>query len=190
MLNDAKVRAAKPRQKPFKLTDSHRLYLLVKPSGSKLWKWNYTYDGKQKTMAFGVYPMVGLVGARAKRDDARALLGEGKDPSVIKKLRIEANIAATRNTFERIAREWHETSKPQWAARHADDVIRSLERDVFPLIGDLPISQLTAPRILEVLRAMRLAERSKRPSAYASAFPAPSSMPSRRAWRPTIRQKS
>lgn len=121
MLNDATVRAAKPRQTPYKLTDSHRLYLLVKPSGSKLWKWNYAYDGKQKTMSFGIYPLVSLVSARAKRDDARALLEEGKDPSVVKKLKIEANLEATRNTFERIARDWHETSKPQWAAVHADD---------------------------------------------------------------------
>lgn len=154
MLNDAKVRAAKPQAKAYKLTDSHRLYLLVKPSGSKLWKWNYTYDGKQKTMAFGIYPMVSLVNARAKRDEARALLDEGKDPSVVKKLKIEANLEATRNTFERVARDWHETSKPQWAAIHANDVLRSLERDVFPMIGDLPISQLTAPRVLEVLKAI------------------------------------
>ena len=154
MLNDAKVRAAKPRPKAFKLTDSHRLYLLVKPSGSKLWKWNYTYDGKQKTMAFGIYPLVSLVAARTKRDEARALLDEGKDPSVVKKLKIEANLEATRNTFERVARDWHETCQPQWAAIHANDVLRSLERDVFPMIGDLPISQLTAPRILEVLRAI------------------------------------
>ena len=154
MLSDAKIRAAKARDKAYKLTDSHRLYLLVKPNGSKLWKWNYAYDGKQKTMAFGIYPMVSLVNARAKRDDARALLDEGKDPSVVKKLRIEANLEAGRNTFERVAREWHENAKAQWAAIHADDVLRSLERDVFPLIGDLPISELTAPKILEALKSI------------------------------------
>lgn len=154
MLNDAKVRAAKPRARAYKLTDSHRLYLLVKPGGSKSWKWGYAYDGKQNTTHFGLYPMVSLVAARGKRDNARALLDEGQDPSVVKKLKIEANIEATRNTFERIAREWHENSRPQWAAIHADDVIRSLERDVFPTIGDLPISQLTPPRVLEVLRAI------------------------------------
>lgn len=152
MLSDAKIRAAKPRDNAYKLTDSHRLYLLVKPNGSKLWKWNYVYDGKQKTMAFGIYPMVSLVNARAKRDDARALLDEGKDPSVVKKLRIEANLEATRNTFERIAREWHENAKSQWARIHADDILRSLERDVFPAIGGLPISELTPPKILEVLK--------------------------------------
>lgn len=154
MLNDAKIRAAKARDKAYKLTDSHRLYLLVKPNGSKLWKWNYAYDGKQKTMAFGIYPMVGLLDARAKRDEARALLGEGRDPAIVKKLKIEANVEATRNTFERVARDWHDTIKSQWAARHSDDVLRSLERDVFSLIGNLPISQLNAPKILEVLRGI------------------------------------
>lgn len=154
MLNDAKIRAAQPRAKPYKLTDSHRLYLLVKPNGSKLWKWNYVYDGKQKTMAFGIYPMVGLVDARAKRDEARGHLGEGHDPSIVKKLKIEANIEATRTTFELVAREWHETSKPQWAAVHADDVLRSLERDVFPAIGKLPISALKPPRVFDVLKTI------------------------------------
>lgn len=154
MLNDAKVRAARPREKVYKLTDSHRLYLLVTPHGSKLWKWNFTYDGKQKTMAFGIYPMVSLVEARAKRDKARAHLEKGRDPAVVKKLRIAANIEASRLTFERVAREWHEIFKPQWAAIHADDVLRSLDRDVFPAIGSLPISQLTPPRIFEVLKAI------------------------------------
>ncbi|RHW16841.1 DUF4102 domain-containing protein [Sphingomonas gilva] len=154
MLNDAKVRSAKPQAKPYKLTDSHRLYLLVSPSGGKLWRWGFAYDGKQKTMALGIYPMVSLLDARAKRDEARALLDQGKDPTVVKKLRIEANIEAGRNTFERVAREWHKTYKAQWAAVHADDVLRSLERDAFPGIGALPISELTPPKILEVLRAI------------------------------------
>ena len=152
MLNDAKIRAAKAREKAYKLTDSHRLYLLIKPGGSKLWKWSYAYDGKQKTMHFGIYPLVSLVDARAKRDEARAQLQDGRDPAVVKKLRIEANLEAARNTFERVACEWHENSKSQWAAIHADDVLRSLERDVFPSIGPLPISELTAPIIFEVLK--------------------------------------
>jgi integrase len=154
MLSDAKVRAAKPRQKPYKLTDSHRLYLLVKPGGSKLWKWGYAYDGKQKTMHLGIYPLVTLVAARAKRDEARTQLQEGRDPSIVKKLRVQANIEAGRNTFERVARAWHEMAKSQWAAHHAADILRSLERDVFPSIGSLPISELTPPKLLEFLRAI------------------------------------
>lgn len=152
MLSESKVRAAKPRPKPYKLSDSNRLFLLVTPSGGKLWRWTYTYDGKQKGMAFGAYPHVSLADARAKRDEAYTQLCEGHDPSVVKKLKIEANIEAGRQTFERVAREWHENAKAQWAAIHANDVIRSLERDVFPTIGALPIAQLTPPLVLGVLR--------------------------------------
>lgn len=152
MLNDAKLRGAKSREKAYKLTDSNRLYLLVKPNGGKLWRWNYSYNGKQKSMNFGIYPMVSLLNARAKRDEARAILQEGKDPAIVKKLKIDANREATRNSFERVARAWYETFKCQWATIHADDIIRSLERDVFPAIGGLPISELTPPIVLKVLR--------------------------------------
>lgn len=152
MLTDAKVRTAKPRPKPYKLADSNRLFLLVSPSGGKLWRWNYSYDGKNKTMAFGAYPMVSLADARAKRDEAHSTLSEGCDPGVAKKLKIEANLEAGRQTFERVARIWHENAKPQWARVHANDVIRSLERDVFPTIGTLPIAQLNPPLVLSVLR--------------------------------------
>ncbi|WP_333605565.1 tyrosine-type recombinase/integrase, partial [Novosphingobium sp.] len=152
MLTDAKVRAAKPRAKPYKLTDANRLYLLVTPSGGKLWRWNYDYDGKQKSMAFGAYPLVSLADARSKRDEAYSVLCEGRDPNVAKRLKIEENIEAGRQTFERVAREWHENAKAQWAKIHAADIIRSLERDVFPSIGALPIAQLTPPLVLGVLR--------------------------------------
>lgn len=152
MLNDAKIRAAKPRDKAYKLTDSHRLYLLVKPGGSKLWKWSYSYDGKQKTLHFGLHPKVSLCDARLRRDEAAALLSEGRDPGVVRKLLVEANLEAGRQTFERVARDWFENAKPNWALVHADDVIRSLERDVFPTIGALPIGELNAPLVLAVLR--------------------------------------
>src|SRR3546814_15826241 len=89
---------------------------------------------------------------RNKSDEAYAGLCEGRDPNVAKKLRIEENIEAGRQTFERVAREWHENAKAQWAKIHAADIIRSLERDVFPSIGALPIAQLTPPLVLGVLR--------------------------------------
>lgn len=152
MLTDARVRAAKPRAKSYKLTDSNRLFLLVAPSGGKLWRWHYAYDGRQKSMAFGSYPLVSLSDARTKRDEAYIILSEGRDPAIAKKLKIEANLEASRRTFERVARQWHENAKGQWAKRHANDVMRSLERDVFPAIGDLPIAELTPPLVLAVLR--------------------------------------
>lgn len=152
MLSDAKVRAAKPRPKSYKLSDANRLYLLVTPSGGKLWRYSYYYDGKQKTLAFGAYPQLSLSDARLKRDEAASHLAEGHDPNVVKKLKIEAVIEAARLTFEKVAREWFENAKAQWASIHAGDVIRSLERDVFPTIGALPIGQLTPPLVLAVLR--------------------------------------
>lgn len=154
MLNDAKIRAAKAQDKPYKLTDGHRLYLLVTPHGSKLWKWSYLYGDKQKTIAFGSYPTVGLLDARAKRDEARGQLDEGHDPSALRKLQVAANIEAGLTTFELVAREWHANFKSQWAVRHADDIMRSLERDVFPSIGSLPIASIKSPTIYELLKTM------------------------------------
>ena len=124
------------------------------PKGGKLWRMDYGFDRKRKCLSIGPYPLVSLVEAREKRDDARRLLAEGKDPSVVKKLRIQENIESARMTFEGVAREWHEANKPQWAKVHAAEVIRTLERDVFPRIGTLPIRDLTPPKVLEVLRAI------------------------------------
>lgn len=154
MLNDAKIRAAKPGPKAYKLADAHQLYLYVSPQGSKLWRMKFKFDGKEKTLSLGPYPLVSLVAAREKRDDARRLLAEGLDPTIEKKLKIKANVEASRNTFEKIARQWHEINAPQWARIHAADVIRSLERDIFPALGSLPITAITPPKVLEVLRAI------------------------------------
>ncbi|GLV21911.1 hypothetical protein TomMM35A_17650 [Sphingobium sp. TomMM35A] len=152
MLTDIKIRTAKPRLKSYKLTDANRLYLLVTPAGGKLWRWSYSFDGKQKGMAFGAWPKVSLSEARLKRDEAAALLDEMRDPAHVKKLRIDAALEASRQTFERVARDWFETNKVKWAPVHQNDVIRSLERDVLNGIGDLPIAQLTPPLVLAVLR--------------------------------------
>lgn len=151
-MTDRKILAAKARPKPFKLSDGNRLYLLVTPSGGKLWRWNYTYDGKQKSMALGPYPVISLADARAKRDQAYATLIEGCDPAVERKLKINANREAGHQTFERVARQWHDNAKSQWARRHANDILRSLERDIFPQIGGIPIAQLTPPIVVAALR--------------------------------------
>jgi hypothetical protein len=111
LLTDAKIRAAKSRTKSYKLTDTNRLYLLITPGGGKLWRWNYDYGGKQKSLALSAYPHVSLSDARLKRDEAYSLHCEGHDPGVIKRLKIEANREAARQTFERTAREWHDNAK-------------------------------------------------------------------------------
>jgi len=105
-------------------------------------------------MAIGAYPLVTLAAARTLRDDAARLLRERRDPATQRKLKVQENVKASRTTFERIAREWHDNAKSQWAKIYADDILRRLERDVFPAIGSLPISQLTPPKVPEVLRSI------------------------------------
>ncbi|MBV1689308.1 integrase arm-type DNA-binding domain-containing protein [Novosphingobium sp. G106] len=154
MLSDAKAWNAKGKSKPYKLADSAQLYLLVRPTGSKSWCYNYFLDDRQKTLILGHYPALSILDARVKRDELKAVLKEGREPRIVKKLLIEENVAAARTTFEKVARTWHAHTKSRWSSIHADDVIRSLERDVFIEIGNLPISDITPQLVLEVLRAV------------------------------------
>lgn len=154
MLTDTKIRASKPTEKPYKLSDAHQLYLLVTPAGGKLWRMNYTFGGKQRALSFGTYPLVGLAEARQKRDDARSYLARGRDPKTAKQMEALADAERNKATFEMVARKWFDRVEGQWAKVHASDVIRSLERDVFPHIGHWPIADLKPPKILEVLRAI------------------------------------
>jgi integrase len=159
-LNDAKVKAAKPKATPYKLADSGQLYLHVTTAGSRLWRMNYAFGknkaGKpaQKTLTIGAYPIVSLGEARDARDAAKRLLLAGRDPALEKKLAADAHTTAYETTFESVARRWHAQNKPRWSVHHASDVITSLERDVFPAIGDLPIAELKPPRVLKVLEAI------------------------------------
>jgi integrase len=154
MLTDIKIRALKPAEKPYKLGDAHQLYLLITPAGGKLWRMNYSHGGKQRAMSFGAYPVTGLAEARQMRDDARSYLAKGYDPKMAKQLESLADAERMATTFEMVARKWFDRVKGQWAKVHASDVIRSLERDVFPHIGSLPVAMLKPPKILEVLRAI------------------------------------
>ena len=160
MLTDAKIKAAKPRETAYKMVDSAQLFLHVTPAGGKHWRMNYAFGknaaGKpaQKTLTFGPYPGVTLVEARQKRDAAKALLRDGRDPAVEKRVSIEGRAADHSNTFEIVARRWFELRKAIWSPVHADDVLRSLERDVFPAIGALPLSAIDSPMILALLNVV------------------------------------
>lgn len=151
LLNDAKIKAARPRETAYKLADSGQLYLHVTPAGGKHWRMNYMYGGKQKTLTFGPYPAVSLLDARKRRDGAKDLLRLGRDPAVEKRVQARAQVAAAENTFEAVARRWHGKKAPRWSAVHAADVLALLDRDIFPHIGDLPIVEIRAPKLLEVL---------------------------------------
>jgi integrase len=160
VLNDAKIKAAKPKEAAYKLADSQQLYLHVTPAGGRHWRMNYAFgknaSGKpaQKTLTFGSYPTLTLVEARKKRDDAKALLREGRDPAVERRVAAKTQMASDANTFEKVARSWHQLKAKNWSKVHARDVIESLEKDVFPDIGDLPITTIRAPRLLQVIQAV------------------------------------
>ncbi len=163
-LTDAKVRNAKPTDKAFKVYDERGLFLMVTPEGGKLWRLKYRIGGKEKLLALGGYPDVGLKDAREKRDEARKLLAAGVDPGAARKAQKAARIERAANSFEVIAREWHAKSDATWAPSHSVRVIRRLERDIFPWIGGTPIADLKAPEILATVR--RIAERGALETAH------------------------
>ncbi len=154
MLTDAKVRNVKPADKPFRLTDAGGLFLWVTPAGGKIWRLRYEYQRKEKLISLGPYPEIPLGQARELRDEAKAQLRGGKDPSAQRKLDRVKTATATATTFEGVARDWHALLRPTWTERHADDVIKSLERAAFPVLGALPIGEIEPPVVVGVLRAV------------------------------------
>lgn len=151
-LKELEVKYAAKRQKSYKLSDGGGLHLLVQPSGSKLWRMKYRFGGKEKLLSFGKYPVVTLAMARQKRTEAKALLDAGKDPGELKKL--TKKLAASPLLFEPIARAWHANREEGLDPAHADRVLRRMERDVFPPLGKRPVKDITAPEVLEVIRAV------------------------------------
>ena len=140
------------KAKPYKVSDSGGLYILVQPDGSRYWRLAYRFSGKQKTLALGVYPSVTLLEARKKRDAAKEQIKQGIDPSHSRKLEKLAAQVAAANSFESVAREWHENQLERWTPEHAGRTIRRLERDAFSVIGARPIAEIEAPELLIMLR--------------------------------------
>lgn len=151
-LSDTAIRSAKPTDKPFKLSDEKGLHLLVHPNGSKYWRLKYRFNGKEKTLALGVYPDVGLKDARTKRDDARKLVANGADPSETKKAQKAAATEQASNSFEIICREWLLSKRSNIEEAQYQKALARLEKDVFPWLGSKPIADITAPEVLAVLR--------------------------------------
>lgn len=146
------LRSLKPRASAYKIADGGGLYLLVNSNGSRLWRLAYRYGGKQRTLAIGAYPGVGLADARKAREAAKTVLADNRDPSTEKQ---QAKRLATRraaNTFEAVAREWLENERPRWKGDHYDRVARRLELNVFPDLGGVYIGTIEPPDLLEVLR--------------------------------------
>ncbi|MFH1911546.1 MAG: integrase arm-type DNA-binding domain-containing protein [Pseudomonadota bacterium] len=150
-LTDIKIAKTKPQKKPQTLFDGGGLYLLITPTGGKLWRIKYRFDGKPKLLALGAYPAISLAEAREHRTIARKQIVNGIDPAAVKKAQKQAGTEES-TTFEVVAREWHTKFAPSWAASHAKTTISRMERDLFPWIGGRPISEIKAPELLGALR--------------------------------------
>jgi len=141
-ISDVKIKNAKPKEKMYKLYDQKGLYLIVAPSGGKWWRFDYTYNGKRKTLSLGTYPEVSLKDARKKRDEIRRLLADGIEPSGRKKEII---------TFGTLAREWFDNKKTSWSERHIETVEQRIKTYVIPAFGNRAVQEITTPEIFKFL---------------------------------------
>ncbi len=166
MLTPSAVQNAKPQDKPYKLRDERAMYLLVTPEGGRLWRFDYRRPGtgKRNTLALGAFPDVSLKRAREKRDEARRLLADGIDPGAQRKAGKAAGVERLANSFEIVAREWHEKQCGVWVEDHASRIMLRLVNDVFPWVGARPVNELTAKELLTVVN--RIAERGAVESAH------------------------
>jgi integrase len=153
-LTDTAVKRAKPGPRPMKLSDGKGMYLLVNPTGSKLWRWKYRVLGKEKVMALGAYPDVSIAQARDSLAIARKLLATGVDPVTQRKADRQASLTAAENSFEAVARKWWAHWKPARTLQHAGQVMRRFEANVFPYIGARPVSEIQAPELVTMLKAI------------------------------------
>lgn len=167
-LTDVAIKNAKPRDKSYRLHDTGGLYVEVFPNGSKLWRWKYRFQGKEKRLALGTYgaldSSVGLKAARDARDEARLMLKRGDDPSASRKrLKVVEQIEAA-STFEAVANDWFERMMSDRAESHRVKVKARLENDLLPWLGKKAVTDITAPDILQCLR--RIEDRGARDTAH------------------------
>ena len=163
-LSDISIRNANKKEKPYKLSDSGGLFLLISTTGGKLWRYSYRLEGKQKTLALGIYPDIGLKEARELHAAARKLLATGIDPNENRKSNKAAKKLNAANSFELIAREWWQSHMKNKAYSHKEKVIRRFELYIFPWLGKKPISDITAPQFLEVIK--RIEKQNKLETAH------------------------
>jgi hypothetical protein len=148
-LTDARCRNAKPGEKDFKLADAGQLYLFVKRNGSRLWRMNFKFHGKEKTLSIGRYPAVTLADARRARDDAKELLAAGRDPS---DKGAAKGLAPQARKFETVARQWFDGKVGGWVPTYSSVIMGRLEGDVFPAFGEKDIAEVESADVLAMLR--------------------------------------
>lgn len=152
-LNDSKIRNLKPSSRPVKLTDSHGLYLLVNPAGSRIWYLKYRFSGKESRVSLGAYPLISLSQARQQRDGIRKLLIQKINPA---QQRIADKAASSPGKcFKTVALAWHKTNK-KWSTDYAARILASMDNHIFPAIGHLPVTILKTQHFTALLRVTRI----------------------------------
>lgn len=150
-LTELAVKNAKAKTKGYRITDGGGLCLEITPSGGKLWRWRYRFNGKEQMLALGKWPAVSLSDARKLREEARTLLRVGKHPTREKKAERLRQISEGENTFEKNARNWLELKKAGLNEKYRMQNLLRMEQHVFPLIGALPITEITIPDVVRVI---------------------------------------
>lgn len=153
-LSDTKIRAAKPRQKPYKLFDTDGLFLIVHQNGGRWWRQRYRWAGKEQLLSLGTYPEISLTAARERSAAIRKQVANDIDPSADRKTKKAALIDAKANTFKAVSLAWHAKFKAKWEAHHAERVLQRLSDNVFPWIGAKPIRDVTSADILACIDRM------------------------------------
>ena len=151
------IKKAKAEAKDYKMADGGSMYLLVKATGSKCWRLKYRIGGREKLMAFGMYPDVSLADARGRREQARKLLANGVDPSAIKQKAKQEKVKILQiaeNSFRNLATEFHKVKSPMWTEGHAKQWMGNLEKYAMPVIGNKPITDIEPMDIMQIMRDM------------------------------------
>ncbi len=151
-LTDIQIKNTKPKEKPFRVAAGRGLFLLVKPDGSKYWVMRYQFEGKENNLSFGRYPEVSLANAEKQATSTHGLLAEGINPSENRKAAKASKTGALANSLEVVAREWVISYFTNKSDSHKERTVRRLESYIFPWLGNKPISEITAPQILEVIK--------------------------------------
>jgi integrase len=163
-LTELQIKNLKPGPKDQKCFDGRGLFLLVKPSGSKWWRFKYRFGGREKLLSLGVYPDVSLAQARDLREAARRHVAEGVDPSQLRKDMKSERRAQETQTFERIAELWIASHVEIWSASHRSNIEGRLKRDIFPRLGHRPVVDISTQELLAVLE--RIQERGALETAH------------------------
>jgi integrase len=150
-LTDLKVKSIKPQTKTKKYFDGGGFFLEVTPTGSKLWRLKYRFQGVEKLISLGKYPEISLKDARNRKEDAKRLVANGINPMDQRREEKAASIESNQNHFEKVAMEWLTKQNKVWADNHSTRISQRLERDVFPYIGKIPVDAITPPDLLKVL---------------------------------------